>query len=55
MASAHQGTEYAQVGDRELQATTDTKVGTRTTAMEVHVGLGRLRTARVAWSENRQN
>ena len=47
--------EDAQVGDRELQATTDTNMGTRTTAMAVQVGLGRLRAARIAWSESRQN
>ena len=47
--------EDAQVGDRVLQATTDTNVGTRTSAMAVQVGLGRLRAARIAWSENRQN
>ena len=45
--------EDAQVGDRELQATTDTNVGTRTTAMAVQVSLGRLRATRIAWSENR--
>ena len=52
-ASAHQGMEDAQVGDRELQATTDTNVGTRTIAMAYQVGLSRLRAARIAWSENR--
>ena len=29
--------EDAQVGDRELQATTDRKKGTRTTAMTIQV------------------
>ena len=33
--------EDAQVGDRELQATTDRKKGTRTTAMTIKVDRGR--------------
>ena len=47
-ASAHQGIEEAQVGDRETQATTDRNKGTRTTAMTIRVDLRRLRAARIA-------
>ena len=50
-ASANEEMEDAQVGDRELQATTDRNKGTRTTAMTIQVDPGRLRTARVACSE----
>ena len=46
--------KYAQVVDRELQATTDTNVGTRTTAMAVQVDRGRARAARTTWSEKTQ-
>ena len=34
---------------------TQINVGTRNTAMAVQVGLGRLRAARIAWREKRQN
>ena len=43
--------EDAQVGDRELQATTDRKKGTRTTEMMIQVDPGLLRGARTAWSK----
>ena len=48
----YQGMEDAQVGDRELQATTDRNKGMRTTAVTIPVDLGRWRAARIAWSEN---
>ena len=44
--------EDAQVGDRELQATTDRIKGTRTTVMTIQVDLGRMRSARITWSQN---
>ena len=50
-AIAHEGMEDAQVGDRELQATTDRNKGTRTTAMTIQVDLGSLRPARIRWGE----
>ena len=37
--------EGAQVGDRELQATTDRNKGTRTSAMTILVDFDRLRAA----------
>ena len=49
-ASAHQGMEDTQVGDRELQDTTFRNKRTRTTAMTIQVDLGHLRAART-WSE----
>ena len=49
--SAHQGMEDDQVGDRELQATTNRYEGTRTNAKTIQVDLGRSRAARIAWSE----
>ena len=52
-ASAHQGMEDAEVGDRELQVTTNRNKGTRTTAMTIQVDLGRLRAARKALSEKK--
>ena len=42
--------EDAQVGDRELQATTERNKCTRTTAMTVQVDLGSLRAASTTWS-----
>ena len=52
-ASARQEMEDAQVGDRELQATTDRNKGTRTTATTIEVDSGCLRAARIAWSEKK--
>ena len=46
-ASAHEEMEDAQVGDRELQTTTDRNKGTRTTATTTQVDSGRSRTARI--------
>ena len=45
--------EDAEVGDRELQVTTNRNKGTRTTAMTIQVDLGRLRAARKALSEKK--
>ena len=50
LGSAHQRKEDDQVGDRELQATTERKKCTRTTAMTVQVDLGSLRAASITWS-----
>ena len=50
-ASAHEGIEHAQVGDRELQDTTDRKKGKRTTVMAIQVDLGILRPARLPWGK----
>ena len=50
-ASAHKGMEDAQVGDGELQATTDRNVVARTAAMTIQVDLGSLRPARIPWGE----
>ena len=50
-ASAHQGMKDAQVGDRELQTTTDRNKGKRTTTMTIQVGPGRLKAARIGWNE----
>ena len=52
LPSAHRGMEDAQVGDRELHTTTDRNKGTRTATMTIQVGPGRLRAARIAWTEN---
>ena len=41
----------AQVGDPELQATTDRNQGTRITAMPIQVDLSRSRAARTTWSQ----
>ena len=49
-ASAHQGMKDAQVGDRELQTTTERNKCTRITAMTVQIDLGRLRAASITWS-----
>ena len=46
-ASAPEGMEDAQVGERELQATADRNKGTRTTAMPMQVYLGSLSPARI--------
>ena len=43
--------EDAQVGDRELQATTDISKGTRTTAMTIQFDFGGLRPARTPRGE----
>ena len=50
-ASAHEGMEDAQVGDREPHATTDRNKGTRTTAMTIQVDLSSLKPARKSWGE----
>ena len=42
--------EYVQVGDREIQATTEKNKGTRTTAMADQADLGSLRAASTTWS-----
>ena len=50
LGSAHQRMEDAQVGERELQATTERYKYTRTIAMTVQVDLGSLRAASTTWS-----
>ena len=50
-ASAHPGMEDDHVGNRELQTTMVRNKDTRTAAVPIQVDLGRLRAARIEWSE----
>lgn len=51
-ASARQEVKDSEVGDRELQATTDSKKGSPTTVRMIQVDAGRLRAARIGWGAN---